>query len=121
MNDEIAMSLNPWKPQRVSNLRERIKLMAPGEALPPNEFNEVFYGPDIEIPVFARVEPIKGDEVMAAGTIGAYHEITFHIRHRDDVRPHWSIEWRGQSFNIKALRNVDERRRFLSIEAVGAA
>ncbi|MGQ2909350.1 MAG: phage head closure protein [Aliihoeflea sp.] len=115
------MSLNPWKPQRVSNMRERIVLKAPGEPLPPNEFGEVLFGPDIERPVNARAEPIKGDEVLAAGGIGAYHELTFHIRYRDDVRSHWTIEWRGQSFNIKAMRNVDERRRFLSIEAVGAA
>lgn len=115
------MSLNPWNPQRVSNLRERITFKGDAEIIGYNEWNEPIYGPPVEIDVFARAEPIKGDEVAAAGSIGSYHEITFHVRHRDDINPLWEIEWRGQSFNIRAMRNVDERRRFLSIEAVGAA
>lgn len=115
------MSLNPWKPQRVSNLRERITFIAEGEEIGRDEWNLPIMSPDIEETVWARAEPIKGDELMAAGTVGAYHEIVFHVRHRNDIRTTWEIEWKGQRFNIRAFRNVDERRRFLSIEAVGIA
>lgn len=115
------MSREPWKPQRIGNLREKITLQGDPEIIGYNEFNEPIYGPPVEMTVAARAEPIKGDELLAAGQVSAYHEITFHTRYIDDIKATWSIVWRGNTFNITGWRNLDERRRFLAIEAKAAA
>lgn len=110
------MSLEPWKGQRVGNLRERITLRAE-EVVGHNEFNEPIIEWVDKGTVYARAEPIKGDELMAAGQVQAYHEITFTIRHRSDLDATWQIQWRGRDYNITGWRNLDERHRYLSIEA----
>lgn len=115
------MSREPWKAPRIGNLRERITLQGDPEIIGYNELNEPIYGPPVEMTVAARAEPIKGDELMAAGQVSAYHEITFHIRYIDDIKATWQIQWRGRDYNITGWRNLDERRRFLSIEAKAAA
>ena len=115
------MSLEPWKGQRIGNLRERITLQGDAEIIGYNELNEPIYGDPVEMTVSARAEPIKGDELAAAGTVGAYHEITFHVRHIAGIKATWSIAWQGRTYNITGWRNLDERRRFLAIEAKAAA
>ena len=115
------MSLQPWKPQRIGNLRETITFKGDAEIIGYDPYNEPIYGPPVEITMRARVEPIKGDELVAAGTTGAYHDLVFHTRFLANIKATWEIEWRGKTYNIKSWRNPDERRRFLSIEATGAA
>lgn len=115
------MSLNPWQGQRIGNLRERITFTGDAEIIGYNDFNEPIYGDPVELTVAARAEPIKGDELLAAGQISAYHEVTFHVRHIDGIKATWAITWRGKPYNITGWRNLDERRRFLAVEAKGAA
>lgn len=115
------MSLEPWKAQRIGNLRERITITGDAEIIGYNTFNEPIYGDPVEMTVAARVEPIKGGEVIAAGQVSGYHEVTFHTRYIENASTAWSIEHRGSTYDITAFRNVDERRRFLAIEAKAAA
>lgn len=114
------MSLNPWKAQRIGNLRERITFTGDAEIIGYNDFNEPIYGDPVEITVAARAEPIKGRELEAAGTVSGYHEIVFHVRHLDGIKATWEIEWRDRTYNITGWRNLDERRRYLAIEAKAA-
>ncbi len=111
------MSMEPWKGQRVGNLRERITFRGDAEIIGHNAFNEPIYGDPVEIEVAARAEPIKGVEIVEAVQINASHDITFHVRHIDGITATWEIEWQGRTYNIMSWRNLDERRRYLSIEA----
>lgn len=111
------MSIEPWKGQRIGNLRERITFQGDAEIIGENEYNEPIYGDPVEIEVWARSEPIKGTELTAAAQTASYHEQTFYVRHRDDLKATWTIDWRGRTYNITAWQNADERRRYLAIQA----
>lgn len=113
------MSLEPWKGQRIGNLRERITLNAIGESPGEDPFGNPLPAEIIEVEVWARVEPLKGREVLEAAQVTASHDLTIHIRHRDDISVMQWITWRGTDYNITSYRNVDERRRYLSIECTG--
>ena len=113
-------SLEPWKGQRIGNLRERITFLGDAVQTGTDGAGHPIYGPPVEIEVAARAEPIKGQELQAAGTVGAYHEIVFHVRNMPDIKATWKIEWRGRTYNVTGWRNLDERRRFLSVEARAA-
>lgn len=110
-------SREPYRAQRIGNLRERIVLVEPGEETTHPGTGLPVPGVPIPHPVWGRVEPLKGDERIAAGQITAYHEIVFHIRHRTDLTAEWQVEWDGRTYNVTGWRNLDERRRFLAIEA----
>lgn len=112
------MSREPWKGQRIGNLRERITLQTWTEG-GRDEWNNPLPPELIEVPLWARAEPLKGDEVLRAGEIEASHDIVFHIRHRNGISVQDSIEWRGTTYNVKSWRNADERRRYLAIECTG--
>lgn len=112
-------SLEPWKGQRIGNLRERVTIRAYVQT-GTTPLNEPIFEWDEVATVAARCEPIKGDELLAAGQVSGYHDMTFHIRHRDDLQSSWEIRWRGRDYNITGWRNIDERRRFLAIEAKAA-
>lgn len=112
------MSVEPWKGQRIGNLRDRITLQTWIEG-GRDEFNNPLPPQLVETTIWARAEPIKGDEVLRASEINAYHEIVFHVRWRDDVSVQDSIGWRGATYNVRSTRNVDERRRYLAIECTG--
>lgn len=114
------MSLEPWKGQRIGNLRERITFIGEAEIIGQNPFNEDIYGDPVELEVSARAEPIKGDELMAAGQIGSYHTVVFHVRYLANIKATWSIQWEGRTYNIVSWQNPDERRRYLSIQAKAA-
>lgn len=113
-------SREPWKGQRIGNLRERITFNIPGEQIGTSPLGTPIYSDPEEREVAARCEPIKGDELFAAGQVQAFHEIHFHVRHMADIKATWGIEWQGRAYNILSWRNLDERRRFLSIEARAA-
>jgi SPP1 family predicted phage head-tail adaptor len=108
-------SREPWRPQRIGNLRERVNLIEPvttgtsplGEPILQLVDRGTFH---------ARVEPLKGDERMRGGGVTQTHTLLVHIRHRDDIGPDWRIIWRGRSYGITARRNLDERRRFLTLD-----
>ena len=114
-------SREPWAGERIGNLRERITLVKPGEPVQDPGSGEWIPGEPEAFPVQARVQPIKGMEVIQAGGVEAIHEMTFHVRYMADVTPLWSIEWAGRTYNVSAVRNPDERRRFLAIEAKAVA
>jgi len=114
------MSLEPWKGQRIGNLRERVTFIGEPEIIGYDPFNEPIYGDAVQLEVSARAEPIKGSELEAAGQLSAYHEITFHCRYLANIQATWTLEWQGRTYNITGWQNVDERRRFLAVQAKAA-
>ena len=107
-------SREPYRGQRIGNMRERITLQRL-ERTPDGGggFEETFV--DVTT-VWARVEPVKADEQFIAGGIQSITDVLVHIRHRDDVVPTWRLEWQGRQFNITGIRNLDERGRFLVLD-----
>lgn len=108
------MSLEPWKPQRIGNLNERITVQH-FVSEDDGYGNEIQEWQDLAT-VRARVEPVKGNERVIAGGLANPYSVTFHMRYRDDVTTAHRIVYRGSVFNIQYLRNLDERRRFLSLD-----
>lgn len=72
-------------------------------------------------PIAARVEPLKGEERVIAGGIASPFDVLVHIRYRADVNTTWRLVYKGTTFNITALRNLDERGRFLTMDCTGGA
>ena len=108
-------SREPYRPQRIGNLRELITLQRM-DRVPDGGggFEETFV--DVAT-VWARVEPVKSAEQFMAGGIQGIDDLLLHIRHRDDVNKLWRIIWRSRQLSITGIRNLDERRRYLTIDA----
>jgi len=71
--------------------------------------------------VWAYIRTLSGRERLGAQQVNATlsHEIT--IYYRSDVQPDDRIVWDGRYFDIKDVRNVDERNieiRMLAVEVV---
>lgn len=101
--------------QAVGDLKERITLQRREGT--PDGFGGMDYEYIDTATVRGRVEPVKSDEQFLAGGIQSIDDVLVHIRHRDDVDPVWRLVWRDRQFSITGLRNLDERRQFLTIDA----
>lgn len=105
----------PYKGQRIGNLRERVTLQ---------DFTSTDdgFGGRIEewydvAEVWARIEPVKAGEQLIAGGIQSITDVLVHVRHRDDITSQWRIIWRGIVYRITGARNLDERGQFLTLDA----
>lgn len=127
------MSLKPWRPQIIANLRQRVVIQDFVTTL--NDYNEEVQSWQNVATVWARIEPLKGDEAFAAGQTSAFKTVNIHIRHRTDIDTTMRIIHGGTThvagedipdsgstiYNIVSLRNLDERQRYLSIDAKATA
>lgn len=102
--------------QAVGDLRERITLQE--MQLIDDGFGQVETFVDVAT-IWARVEPVKASEQLIGGGVQSIDDVLVHIRHRDDVAPTWRLVWRDQQFSITGVRNLDERRQFLTLDATG--
>lgn len=110
------MSLYPQLTPRVGTLRERVTLQS--VQLVDDGFGQVEQFADAAT-VYARVEPMTVSEQWANATVEAVNDVRIHIRWRGDVQPTWRVFWRGKTFNIIGIRNLDERRRYLTLDCAG--
>ena len=107
-------SREPYRPQRIGNLRERVTLLHEETTPDGHGGFETEY---VEIgTVWARVEPVKDGEQFIAGGIQNITDVLVHIRRRDDLDTTSRLTWEGRTFNIKGIRNLDERGRFLALD-----
>lgn len=107
-------SRDPYRAQRVGNLRERVLLQSV-------TYTDDGYGGSVPewhdlAEVWARVEPVKSDERVIAGGIANVNDVLVHIRHRDDLDTTGRVTWAGRDYNIKGIRNLDERRQYLTLD-----
>ena len=108
-------SREPFQAQRIGNMRERVTLQ---QATTTTDA----FGGTIETftdvgEVWARVEPVKSTERVVAGGVASIDDVLVHIRHRDDVAPTWRLVWKGSTYSIRGARNLDERKRTLTLDA----
>jgi phage head-tail adaptor, putative, SPP1 family len=108
-------SRRPYRPQAIGNLRERVDLQRSILVRDPD-------GGMMETwvtvaTVFARLEPVKSQDEVIGGGIRATEAMLVHIRHREDVATDWRILWQGKPYLIDGMRNLDERRQYLTLSA----
>ena len=93
-------------------LRHRMSLEAPVRIAGEGGGASVTWQPVAT--VWAQVVPISGREVFQAdGIVGlAMHEVR--LRYRADVTPEMRFTMGGRVFDIRAVRDIEGRRRWLS-------
>ena len=101
---------------RSGELRQRITLQVGVPGTDPR-WGEVTDWQDVD-EVWARVIPRVAAEVTEAKSqqTQVTHDVT--IRYRPDVTSKMRFVWRGQTFEIVGVVDVEARKRELSIEAV---
>ena len=97
---------------RPGNLREAIDLYRPGlvdDGAGARVSGRVLVEPDVP----ARVEPTMGSTVVALEAEFTEASAKVTIRWRPDIRADWSIEWKGQRYEIAGdVSNPDEREQY---------
>jgi len=109
-------TLEPYRGQRIGNMRDRVTLQR--VELVDDGFGMVETLVTVGT-VWARVEPLKGQERVFAGTVTQTHNLLVHIRQHPDVAANWRVIWKGTTYTITARRNLDERGRFLTLDVAG--
>ena len=68
--------------------------------------------------VWARVRPLSGREVAARGAMESATTYEVTVRKRADVAltTGWRLLWGSLPLNIRAVRNMDERGEFLTLD-----
>ena len=63
--------------------------------------------------LYASIKPVSGQEKYRQGQVqeSVTHHIT--IRFRKDIGTNYRIQYDDRNFNIKHIRNIDERNRYL--------
>lgn len=67
--------------------------------------------------VWASARPGSAREVLASDRVNAGGLYVFTIRNRDDLNEADRIVWRGENYNIRAVRRRGGRELYLEIEA----
>lgn len=105
---------NPYRPQRIGNLRDRVVLQK--RVVTYSGSGEPIITHNTLATVFARVEPLKGEEKAAMAQIVAKQRFNVHVRWRNDLTVLDRVVWSGMDLDITATGNPDERRRFLQLD-----
>lgn len=69
--------------------------------------------------VWAKVRPLRGRELFAAGQMQEVSDVEVTIRYRSDIRTSaWRLQWRGQNLDITAPpADIDGQRVWLQLLA----
>jgi SPP1 family predicted phage head-tail adaptor len=68
--------------------------------------------------VWGRMTPKSGREYKGAGRDVGERSWELVIRYRTGVTASHAIRWKGVDFDIRAIRNADERKRYLKIDLI---
>ena len=71
--------------------------------------------------VRAEVTSRSGAEAVLGEKLEARQRYTITMRYRDDVTTDMRAIWRGETLNIRAVRDPDGRRQWLELSAEGGA
>jgi SPP1 family predicted phage head-tail adaptor len=94
------------------DLDQRVTLLTPGPAVPDGRGGQKpSTQPDAETPLWAKVRPLSGRELLSLGQTNnpTAYEIT--IRYRKQVQVGQKVRWLGDSFNIQRVV-TDTRHEF---------
>lgn len=101
------------RPTEYVNLRERVSIEAPTTTQDEIGASTTTFATVAQ--VWAKVTPVTLREQTfseRAATFGFYLVV---IRYRNDISYDLQIVWRGKTLNVVEVKNVDERRQFLTL------
>ena len=101
---------------RPGSLRERVRLEREVRAADAGGGAQVSWMPLSHAPtVWARIEPLAGQELVQAMRLQARitHKVT--MRWRGDVTAAMRLIWGTRILNVRTVLNPDERRRYLEL------
>tara|TARA_B100000161_G_scaffold87043_1_gene60890 strand:+ start:4402 stop:4725 length:324 start_codon:yes stop_codon:yes gene_type:complete len=63
--------------------------------------------------LYAQIKPVSGQEKYRQGQVqeSVTHHVT--VRYRSDIGTNMRLVYQSRNFNIRHIRNIDERNRFL--------
>lgn len=66
--------------------------------------------------LFAMIEPKRGNESLRQGQVKEQTTHLFTIRYRKDIGTNFRILFNDDFYNIKYIKNIDHRNRYLELE-----
>lgn len=100
------------RPPRLGALRHRMSLEAPSRIAGEGGGATVTW--KLIARVWAQVVPLHGREVFQADGVAALAMHEIRLRYREDVTPEMRFTMLGRAFDIRAVRDIEGQRRWLS-------
>jgi SPP1 family predicted phage head-tail adaptor len=96
---------------RIGDMRQRIAIERPERSSDGGGGADEIW--QLVAEVWARLRPLSGDERNEADALAGRvsHEVV--LRYRDDLGPEQRFRFAARLFDIRAVLDIDERRRFL--------
>lgn len=102
------------RPINPRSLVERLRIER--RTVTENELGEQVGGWQPVTTVFARAEPIRSRELVAAGQLQSAGDVRFIIRYRPDVTADMRAVWRGKAYDIIGEPiDIEGRRQWLEM------
>ena len=101
---------------RVGKMRYRVKLQSPTNTTDAGGGISQVWG--LVSNLWADIKPVGGTETYRQGQVqeSTTHEVT--IRYRSDIYTKYRILFGTRAFNIKHIKNIEERDRYLLLSCV---
>jgi len=66
--------------------------------------------------LYANIETTRGNETLRQGQVQEKTTHIFTIRYRRDIGTNYRIRYDSDNYNIKYIKNLDNRNRYLEVE-----
>jgi len=66
--------------------------------------------------LYANIETTRGNETLRQGQVQEKTTHIFTIRYRRDIGTNYRIRYDSDNYNIKYIKNLDNRNRYLELE-----
>ena len=66
--------------------------------------------------LYANIEPVRGNETLKQGQVKEQTTHLITIRYRRDIGTNFRIRYDSDNYNIKYIKNIDNRNRYLELE-----
>ena len=66
--------------------------------------------------LYANIETTRGNETLRQGQVQEKTTHIFTIRYRRDIGTNYRIRYDSDNYNIKYIKNIDNRNRYLELE-----
>lgn len=97
---------------RAGALRHRVLLEAPSHQVGEGGVAIVAWQPVATL--WAEIVPLSGREVFQADGLAATANYEVRTRYRADITPEMRLVWEQRILDVRAVRDVEGRRRWLS-------
>lgn len=100
----------------IGDLNQRITLLKPINSVDNNGFEiDSYY---IYKKVWAKVSNLRGKEYFFAEAIKAEQTVKFTIRYQKDIDTTMKILFRGKTYDINSIDNINYENRWIEIKAL---